>query len=338
MTTNKKQIPNSLIIYIKTRIPNYYKLTYEPKMSDIDTKSHTVYFNPLVKYYSDEVNNLPSKDLIISQFFEKGQFESLINRILSSFKHMQKIRTLEEATDEGIIDNNIRITLDTLFKNNNVLEIGKRPYTIVSSSWNTGDWKLDAKPIEKLITPYSYIRGQEITNIYPTEKDWSEIPDIARQGNISSQSLNTKTDLSLNIVNSKKIGGQQPIIVQTYDPTILEKYKSNKDDSKFCYYVNIELELFPGTSVNTLQKNAVKCQGRFEKIRKAYADLLGYEYRPGILKEAYVYQNKKDLKQSGGIIKKYKNKTIKHKKTNKNKKTKKNIKNNKIRKIKILKK
>ena len=47
----------------------------------------------------------------------------MINRILSSFKHMQPERSLEQATEEGIINNNIRITLNTLFKNNNVLQI-----------------------------------------------------------------------------------------------------------------------------------------------------------------------------------------------------------------------
>lgn len=336
MTTNKKKIPNSLIITIKTRIPNYYKLTYEPKMSDINTKSHTVYFNPLVKYYTSEVNDLPSRDLIISQFFEKGQFESMINRILSSFKHMQPERSLQEATEEGIIDNNIQITLNTLFKNNNVLQIGDRPYTIVSSSWNANNWKLDAKPIEKLITPYSYLPGQSINNIFPTQEDWDEIPEIYRQGNVSSQNLNTKIDLSLNGLNSKKKIGGQTNIIQYYDPATLEKYKSNKDESKFCYYINIELELFPGTSVNSLQKNAIKCQGRFEKIREAYSDLFGYEYRPGILKEAYSYQSQ-PIKQNGGINKKHKNKSIKNNKykkiSKKNiKKVKKTLKNRKLQK------
>jgi hypothetical protein len=342
MTTNKKKIPNSLIITIKTRIPKYYKLTYEPEMSIPDTKSHTVFFNPLVKYYSNDVSNLPSKNLIISQFFEKGQFESMINRILSNFKHMQPERTLQQATEEGIIDNNISITLNTLFKNNNILYIGDRPYTIVSSNWNKGDWKLDAKPIEKVITPYSYLPGQPITNLYPTEQYWSEIPEVARQGNLSYENL-TKTqidssnniDLSLNTVKSNKIIGGESNIIHYYDPTLFEKYKPNKDESKFSYYINIELELFPGTSVNSLQKSAVKCEGQFEKIRQAYADLFGYEYRPGIIKEAYEYQSQ-PIKQNGGTNKKYNNKSIKNKTYKKNKKYK-NIKNKTYKKNKSIK-
>ena len=44
------KIPNTLTIYIKTRIPNYTKLIYEPYMTVPTSKSHTVYFDPLVEY------------------------------------------------------------------------------------------------------------------------------------------------------------------------------------------------------------------------------------------------------------------------------------------------
>jgi hypothetical protein len=59
--------------------------------------------------------------------------------------------------------------------------------------------------------------------------------------------------------------------------------------SKLAYYVSIELELYPGTSVSTTQKYAVKCQSTFERIREAYSDLFGFEYRPSALPEAYSY-------------------------------------------------
>jgi len=136
--------------------------------------------------------------------------------------------------------------------------------------------------------------------------------------------------LSTNQTNkqNKKIVGGEPIIIQQFNPDLLTKYKQNEGESKFSYYVNIELELFPGTSINSLQKSTVKCQTRFEKIREAYADLFGYEYRPGVLKEAYNYQSlpiteeTSYLKKTGGKNKKY---TIKkNKNTRKNMKTRKN--------------
>jgi hypothetical protein len=42
------KVPNSLIIFIKTRIPSYSHLNFEPYMSVPKSKSHTVYFDPLI--------------------------------------------------------------------------------------------------------------------------------------------------------------------------------------------------------------------------------------------------------------------------------------------------
>jgi hypothetical protein len=58
----KKQtkVPNTLIIYIKTRIPNFYKINYEPYMTVPNSKSRTVYFDPLIEYYTLPIRNLPS--------------------------------------------------------------------------------------------------------------------------------------------------------------------------------------------------------------------------------------------------------------------------------------
>ena len=39
-TKKDEKIPNSLIIYVKTRLPNYYKMTYDPFMTVPKTKSH----------------------------------------------------------------------------------------------------------------------------------------------------------------------------------------------------------------------------------------------------------------------------------------------------------
>jgi hypothetical protein len=66
--------------------------------------------------------------------------------------------------------------------------------------------------------------------------------------------------------------------------------------SKLSYYIEIELELFPGTEINTLQKYSVKCQTTFERIREAWADIFGFQYRPGVQDEAYAYQAAKPLR------------------------------------------
>ena len=159
---SKKKIPNTLIIYLKTRIANYYKINFDPSMLVPKINSHTVYIDPLVEYSWRAIRDLPNdapKELLLTQFFLPNQFDSLINRVLSGFLTMQKTRTLEEAKAEGVIDTNIQLTLDTLFKRNNVLFINNRPYTVVGNHWNKGDWEIDTKPVEKLITPFAPLKG-----------------------------------------------------------------------------------------------------------------------------------------------------------------------------------
>ena len=61
--------------------------------------------------------------------------------------------------------------------------------------------------------------------------------------------------------------------------------------SKLAYYVSVELELYPGTSANTVQMAAVKCSSVFERIREAWSEMMGYQYRPSTMEESYTYQN-----------------------------------------------
>jgi hypothetical protein len=187
---SESKIPNSLIIYIKTRIPNFYKVNYEPFMSVPKSKSHTVYFDPLVKYYEGPIKNLPTgapKDAVISQFVEATEFDYMINRILSDFRYMQKKRTFKEAYESNIIENNLEITLKNLFKNDNLFYINKKPYTIVGVKSNPSDWQIDKKPLEKLLNQFSHLSIKQLEQEATKEED--NIPEIMRQGNMASSTL-----------------------------------------------------------------------------------------------------------------------------------------------------
>jgi hypothetical protein len=97
-------------------------------------------------------------------------------------------------------------------------------------------------------------------------------------------------------------------------PYNVSQNKAKDQKSKLSFYITVELELFPGTSANMLQKSAVKCQSTFEGIREAWADIFGFEYRPAPMTEAYAYNLQKPEDK--------KNKTEK-KNTSKNNKTRK---------------
>lgn len=195
---DKETIPNSLIIYLKTRIPNLYKLNYEPYMTVPNSKSHTVYLDPIVKYYENAVKNIPSsapKDAIYTQFFEAPEFDTMINRILSDFRYMQKPKTFKEAYDEHIIENNIRITLNTLFKRNNNIYMNKIPYTIVGVNYNPQDWQLSQKPLDKLLNQFSHLSPNQLQD--EATQEVNNIPEIMRQGNASSANLTSQEKLSI---------------------------------------------------------------------------------------------------------------------------------------------
>lgn len=186
--SNKKEpIPNTLIIFIKTRIPNYYKINYSPSMTVPNSRSQSVYFDPLIEYYYLPLMNLMSNappDAKFTQFFEANQFEGMKNRILSNFVYMQKERSsLKEATDQGLIDNNIQLTLDVLFRKNNLFYLGEKPYTIVGTRWEKGSWDLDIKPVNKLMSYFSKNAIEE------AKKELAKIAEPLRQGNLSAANI-----------------------------------------------------------------------------------------------------------------------------------------------------
>ena len=147
----KEKHPNSIIFYIES---NLYSFNFIPQMLVPDIKSETVFINPLVEYTRRGIRDIPDgapKTKVLSQFFIANEFEMMINRILSDFTSMQRKRTYKEAKDNGVIDTDIELTVNTLFKTNNVLYIGGKPYTIITHRYHKGDWDTDKKPSEQLV-------------------------------------------------------------------------------------------------------------------------------------------------------------------------------------------
>jgi hypothetical protein len=49
--------------------------------------------------------------------------------------------------------------------------------------------------------------------------------------------------------------------------------------------IEVELSLFEGENPSTIDKLNVNCETQFENIRRSYADLMGYEYKPMVAKK-----------------------------------------------------
>lgn len=162
-------VGNSLVILLHTNVPNHNKLRYDPAMSVPKMHTHTLYFDPLVKYNKSAINSVATDKDKITQFFDAGTFDTMINRTISSFFKMVKRESIlptmtnfKHAVESGYIDNNIQQTLETIFKKYNLFYIKNTPYSVIKYEWLPGNWTIDIKPLETLTKTYDKISQSNI--------------------------------------------------------------------------------------------------------------------------------------------------------------------------------
>jgi hypothetical protein len=162
-------VPNELNVTMNTNMPLFSKLKYKPDMTIKGLKSKNIQFNPLIKLNDSIVKNtyaklklINPKMLISELFLEKSNFTTLLNYHKST-GWIQNI-TLEQAHQDGNIDNNINITLKYVFEPRSLIYLKDEPYSIGALNWTTGDWKLDTKEkVQSLPTNNPYLRSAMIT-------------------------------------------------------------------------------------------------------------------------------------------------------------------------------
>ena len=154
-TDSNPIVPDELKIILKTNVPGFQTISYRPNMTIPNEKSKSVEFNPLIKLNQSVINGIP-ENIRIREFFDIGLFNSLINS-----HGMSKVVKLTDATREGFVDNNISVTLNTIFPLKSIIYINKEPYSIADVSWTKRDWNINVKPKDvldsSLVTdPYMY--------------------------------------------------------------------------------------------------------------------------------------------------------------------------------------
>jgi hypothetical protein len=148
-------IPDELKIILKTNVPGFQTISYRPNMTVPNEKSKSIEFNPLVKLKQSVIDSIP-ENVRIREFFDVGLFNSLI------YSHgMRSVVSLEQATAEGYVDNNISLTLKTIFPVKSIIFINKEPYSIADVHWTQSDWNINVKPKAALDSrrvkdPYMY--------------------------------------------------------------------------------------------------------------------------------------------------------------------------------------
>jgi hypothetical protein len=224
----KNYYPASITILLNTRILGHTKEIYTPNMTlpSFSSSSKTVYFNPLIKLDQKIVQTIPkgkTGDFIYEQFFTSSYFNSLLIR---SQYYPQPKRTLEQATEEGIVDNNIKILLDTLFNTNKPFYIDKKRYTSYGYKWTKGDWIIESNNSSKIIKKFYNYYQQSNTNIYPRNAYASryDIPSASVQTIIPSAPMIIPTATTLYQPNQLMYPNVGQSNMVTYQAPILQSY------------------------------------------------------------------------------------------------------------------
>jgi hypothetical protein len=180
-------IPDTLEIDLHTNIPGFQTIRYKPYMSfpTISQLDDHVIFNPLMKLEKAKITDARIPEPIQrKQFLNQGLFDSMVY-----FHNTRQAGTLEQAIDNGLIDRNIKITLDTLFKANTKVYIRNQPYTVIDYTWKPGNWKIDVKSestpnrfnVNRIDDPYLYADVKN-SQMREGETMLQQLPDKVRYG------------------------------------------------------------------------------------------------------------------------------------------------------------
>jgi len=246
-------VPNELKITINTNIPGFQTIKYKPYMTlPNDRNDGSVKFNPLVKLNPSIIKSLPS-NIQVSEFFNKGLFQSLINS-----HGLVKAKTLIEATNDGYVDNNINITLETLFPSNGIIYINKQPYAIADVQWTKGDWRIDKKIQQIPQLESSRIRDPYLYNsvvkdeIISGENELQQLPnDVIYGANyIGPPNLASGIKYPGKLENLEKINTYPPLPQPQYSQAIHQIQTINKPIKPTPQY----LPLPPSQPIEQLQQ------------------------------------------------------------------------------------
>ena len=272
---------------------------YEPNRYQAPNQySNDSYYNSQPQYGGadggEEKGETPNeRKEIYTQFFNRNEFNNLLLRTMN--ESPQQIVDLTTAKEEGITDNNIQVTLDTLFKAGNVIYLEGAPYTIYAHDWIIGDWQIDTRPNIYInsstrfqlqaptYTSYGVIIPKT-SNIAIFEeqakKERSEIPIALQRGDaleMSSKINKAIKSVLSNVAENKKPRLTSAEIMKKASPWELAKlverqmanraYEPTRDEMP--NYVNVE----PGSvAANARVSEVEKAKAAAEADAKALAD------------------------------------------------------------------
>jgi hypothetical protein len=152
------------------------------------------------------------------------------------------------------------------------------------------------KPIGPPPPPIKPIRSLPPPPINPTvtrQPDFKSIEQLEEPPEI----ISSKNKIEPLQISDPYKGGANPYYRPTYyNPQYMAhnmEKKDKDDESQLAYVITIDMELRPGTSLSPQELQNAKCNGKWNSIRKSWADLTG---KPYVIPPVYNKEEKKNPK------------------------------------------
>jgi hypothetical protein len=232
-------LPDTLTITIHTSIPGHKVIPYQPSMTLPEEKDRAknVFFQPLAR--------LDSSVKKPSFFFSRSQVPS-------------STLTLEQATQTGIVDNNIQVTLNTLFPVGGHLYLDNQVYTIGYVGWEKGDWKIEPKTIDSSL--FSKPNPKEMADQNFRE---AETRKVLKEAEEQRQGLPP----------ALLYGNQYEVEKEEQKREIARQPAKKIKESRLTYHIDVDMELKKGDMITKEEMKKINCDQKWNKVKKSYVRL-----------------------------------------------------------------
>ena len=174
-------IPDTLTIFITTKIPSYMNFIYNSKNTLPNTNT-SILMSPIILLNSTITNP--------NILFDKTLFENQLREDKDP-----TLPTLIKATRDDYISKNIRSILNVLFAKGKIIYLGDYPFTIHTMTWN-GNWMIQHKFSSSLTNIKDYLLANENKTIQENNL-LNSLPPEVRTNNDKDYYLQYLTNLYL---------------------------------------------------------------------------------------------------------------------------------------------
>jgi hypothetical protein len=273
--TEEDYYPNKIKIMLFTEEGTNYWYDSNMVLPSIPYTNH-VRFSPFVKLnkYIFLPSNVktPIPDNYLTPLFNEEKYNDIINKYFKKSK-----LTITQSCKNNIIDNNIKETLDILFKKGNIITINNKKHKISNYTWNKGDWTIYSDYLDKqLFSGKTEINSDEKLKIKDTSDSFYQI-------NIKTPNCINGSNFKNTLFNKKNVKEEPPLSKEELfsENNIYKIFKDKQNTNIFykclCFNLNYNIPLFgkdPLTnSILYISNNFIKETENNSSLKKIFNDL-----------------------------------------------------------------